>query len=120
MKSKGILQNPIALSHWSLVNQINPVFSRLVKSEPVVSYESFLSLLTDSSWGGGGVGYRQWFWQTCTEFGWYQTTNQASRTAPVQARCLPQELSAGVFGSSLPLAFFEKWCKVMHIAVADR
>ena len=21
--------------------------------------------------------WRPWLWQTCTEFGWYQTTNQA-------------------------------------------
>jgi len=77
---------------------VNDVMLELNQEECIDhSYESFLSLLTDSSWGGGGVGYRQWFWQTCTEFGWYQTTNQ--------------EQSAGVFGSSLPLAFFEKWCK---------
>merc|ERR1719167_807465 len=58
-------------------------------------YESFLSLLTETSWSGGGVGWRQWIWQTCTEFGWYQTTNQES----------------GVYGRSLPLEFFEQWCQ---------
>ena len=58
-------------------------------------FSSFLSLLTDISWSGGGVGWRQWFWQTCTEFGWYQTTNQPDN----------------VFGSLLNLEFFESWCQ---------
>ena len=38
--------------------------------------------------------WRPWLWQTCTEFGWYQTTNQADQK----------------YGSSLPLEFFEQWC----------
>ena len=58
-------------------------------------YASFLSLLTDSSWSGSGVGWRQWIWQTCTEFGWYQTSNQPS----------------GIFGTLLTLDFFESWCR---------
>lgn len=59
-------------------------------------FSSFLSLLTDTSFAGAGVGWRQWIWQTCTEFGWYQTTNQ------------PQEQ---IFGSLLDLDFFKGWCK---------
>ena len=39
--------------------------------------------------------WRPWLWQTCTEFGWYQTTNQAQQ----------------LYGSSLPLEFFEQWCE---------
>jgi hypothetical protein len=58
-------------------------------------YASFLSMLTDSSWSGGGIGWRQWIWQTCTEFGWYQTSNQPS----------------GLFGTLLTLDFFEMWCQ---------
>ena len=41
------------------------------------------------------MAIERWTWQTCTEFGWYQTTNQESN----------------VYGSSLPLEFFEKWCQ---------
>merc|ERR1711892_1488714 len=59
------------------------------------TYESFLGQLTETSWSGEGVGWRQWIWQTCTEFGWYQTTNQES----------------GVYGHTLPLEFFEQWCQ---------
>jgi len=59
------------------------------------SYASYLSQLTNTTFGGSGVGRRQWTWQTCTEFGWYQTTNQES----------------GVYGHTLPLEFFEQWCQ---------
>ena len=38
---------------------------------------------------------RQWLWQTCTEFGWYPTTNQRS----------------GVFGHSVPLEYFQQTCR---------
>ena len=59
------------------------------------TYASFLSMLSETTWVGGGVGWRQWTWQTCTEFGWYQTTNQEN----------------GVYGHTLPLEFFEQWCQ---------
>merc|ERR1719228_1966874 len=59
------------------------------------TYASFLAQLSDTEWSAGGVGWRQWIWQTCTEFGWYQTTNQDS----------------GVYGHTLPLDFFEQWCQ---------
>merc|ERR1712025_157260 len=59
------------------------------------TYTSWVDLLSDISWEGGGVGWRQWIWQTCTEFGWYQTTNQTS----------------GVYGSTLDLPVFERWCQ---------
>merc|ERR1711887_70967 len=59
------------------------------------SYASYLSQLTNTTFGVSGVGRRQWTWQTCAEFGWYQTTNQES----------------GVYGHTLPLDFFEQWCQ---------
>merc|ERR1719370_1886660 len=59
------------------------------------TYNTFLGDLTNTDWTAGGIGWRQWTWQTCTEFGWYQTTNQES----------------SVYGGSLPLDFFERWCK---------
>ena len=51
----------------------------------------------DASWDEDdeGDGWRQWTWQTCTEFGWYQTTNPTS----------------GMFGNSLPLEYFEQECR---------
>merc|ERR1719210_2841834 len=59
------------------------------------TYNTFLQDLTNTNWTAGGIGWRQWTWQTCTEFGWYQTTNQES----------------SVYGGSLPLDFFERWCQ---------
>jgi len=59
-------------------------------------FSAFTNLLTDTSFNGVGVGWRQWIWQTCTEFGWYQTTNQ------------PDE----VYGRLLDLDFFKSWCRV--------
>jgi len=58
-----------------------------------VSYAGWIDLLSDTS--VDGIGWRQWIWQTCTEFGWYQTTNQPS----------------GVYGGMLDLPLFESWCQ---------
>jgi len=59
------------------------------------SYASWLEYLSNTSWDGQNDGWRQWIWQTCTEFGWYQTTNQTS----------------GVYGHSVPLEFSEQTCR---------
>ena len=34
--------------------------------------------IASTAWNGPEVSFvfRPWLWQTCTEFGWYQTTNQ--------------------------------------------
>jgi len=42
----------------------------------------------------GDVGNRPWFYQTCTEFGWYQSSSQKSHP----------------FGSTFPLGLFTKMC----------
>merc|ERR1712227_135411 len=56
---------------------------------------SILEEVTEVNWGEDvSFVWRPWLWQTCTEFGWYQTTNQAEQK----------------YGSSLPLEFFEQWC----------
>lgn len=57
-------------------------------------FSSFLSQLTNTTFNSNGVGWRQWTWQTCTEFGWYQTSNQSM-----------------VFGRMLDLDFFKSWCR---------
>jgi len=62
------------------------------------TYQTFLDDVQTTEWvgEGGDVSFvwRPWLWQTCTEFGWYQTTNQEEQ----------------LYGSSLPLSFFEQWC----------
>merc|ERR1712107_609096 len=59
------------------------------------TYDAFLADTGNTEWGDLTlITWRPWLWQTCTEFGWYQTTNQETQ----------------VYGSSLPLEFFEQWC----------
>ena len=46
------------------------------------TYQTFLDDVQTTEWvgEGGDVSFvwRPWLWQTCTEFGWYQTTNQVA------------------------------------------
>uniref|UniRef100_A0A224XNZ5 Putative serine protease n=1 Tax=Panstrongylus lignarius TaxID=156445 RepID=A0A224XNZ5_9HEMI len=52
--------------------------------------------LSNSTWPDSHTaGGRQWFYQTCTEFGFYQTSSS----------------DAELFGSNFPLSFFVKQCK---------
>ena len=51
------------------------------------AYNSFLEELTNTTWRGGGRR-RQWVWQTCTEFGWYQTSNQVRTVVETWVRTL--------------------------------
>jgi len=60
------------------------------------SYKSQLEELKGTEWGSAaGVGGRQWTYQTCTEFGWYQSSGGPNHP----------------FGSDiLPLRYFEYMC----------
>ena len=42
------------------------------------TYDAFLAEAGNTEWGKPNIDLieRPWRWQTCTEFGWYQTTNQ--------------------------------------------
>ena len=41
------------------------------------TYDAFLADTGNTEWGDPTLfTWRPWLWQTCTEFGWYQTTNQ--------------------------------------------
>ena len=39
------------------------------------TYKSFLDYMGQVEYGKTG-GFRQWIYQTCAEFGWYQTSDQ--------------------------------------------
>ena len=39
------------------------------------TYQSFLDYLAQTEYGATG-GFRQWIYQTCTEFGWFQSSDQ--------------------------------------------
>ncbi|KAK2587879.1 hypothetical protein KPH14_003976 [Odynerus spinipes] len=57
------------------------------------NYEKFVSNFRNVSWEVKGVT-REWFYQTCTEYGYYQTTNS----------------KISIFGTLFPLDFFVKLC----------
>merc|ERR1711872_506817 len=59
-------------------------------------FSSFIDQLTQTKWTGGEFSWRPWIWQTCTEFGWYQTTNQKDQ----------------LFGNLLELGYFQDWCRL--------
>ncbi|XP_043221434.1 putative serine protease K12H4.7 [Amphibalanus amphitrite] len=59
------------------------------------SYDSMIAAMRDTDFSSANnTGMRQWIYQTCTEFGWYQTTESADQP----------------FGSRLPLPFSIQQC----------
>ncbi|KAK9499853.1 hypothetical protein O3M35_002811 [Rhynocoris fuscipes] len=60
------------------------------------SYADSINEMRNITWADNpGAGGRQWFYQTCTEFGFYQTSSSSDE----------------LFGSNFPLSFFTKQCK---------
>lgn len=62
------------LMRYAAVNQL------LTEGEPVdANFSSQVEFMKNSSWSSPAVmgGARQWVYQTCTEFGYYQTTDSA-------------------------------------------
>lgn len=62
----------------------------------LASYNDFVSAYNASDLTTGAS--RQWYYQTCTEYGWYQTT--ASELQP--------------FGQNLLVDFFYEWCRDLY------
>jgi len=60
-----------------------------------VSYNDMITQLKDVSPVGAGVGFRQWTYQTCTEFGYFQTTDSPNQP----------------FGNMVPLSFYTDVCR---------
>lgn len=59
------------------------------------SYRNFIDFMRETNWDSGNAGgYRQWTYQTCTEFGYFQTSDSKYQ----------------VFGTNTPLEFFLKQC----------
>jgi hypothetical protein len=63
-----------------------------------VSYPAMISMMQNTSWGSEADGMRQWIYQTCIEFGYYQTTD--SKTQP--------------FGTLFPLSFSLDQCQDIY------
>lgn len=64
------------------------------------TFESDVILHRNITWGSDATrsSMRQWFFQTCNEFGWYETSG--SRFQP--------------FGSSFPVDKFHRWCSDVY------
>ena len=63
------------------------------------SYDKMIEEMQNTNWKSmAGVGGRQWTYQTCTEFGWYQSSNQ------------PSNPFTNLFG----VEFFEKQCQDIY------
>lgn len=63
-------------------------------------YESDVEYYRNTSWESYATrsAGRQWFYQTCAEYGWYQTSG--SRFQP--------------FGSSFPVDLYIRWCRDVY------
>jgi len=61
------------------------------------SYADQLAQVTNITQTGEGVGVRQWTYQTCAEFGYFQTTDSSSKRQP--------------FGDLVPLSYYTDLCR---------
>lgn len=61
-----------------------------------INYESTVKYYKDASWQAESTmgGSRQWYYQTCNEFGWYQTSSAESH----------------IFGSKFPVDLYARMC----------
>ena len=64
------------------------------------TYQSFVDYLGQTEYGSTG-GFRQWTYQTCSEFGWYQTSDQPDHP----------------YGSKFPLEFSIKVSIYVNISL---
>ncbi|CAK9802567.1 Putative serine protease K12H4.7 [Anthophora plagiata] len=62
------------------------------------NYEKFVKLYRNEEWDAQPDIMRQWFYQTCTEYGYYQTTNSKK----------------SIFGSLFPLSYFTDICTDLY------
>ncbi|KDR21723.1 putative serine protease K12H4.7 [Zootermopsis nevadensis] len=82
------------VKRYSLVN--NKLLEKYNKKCLDYKYDKLIAYLSQTEWDSeaGQTGGRQWVYQTCTEFGFYQTS----------------DLTAQVFGDYFPLDFFIQQC----------
>uniref|UniRef100_A0A1L8EGF3 Putative serine protease n=1 Tax=Haematobia irritans TaxID=7368 RepID=A0A1L8EGF3_HAEIR len=85
--------NRIMEGSTDLIGVANYILDNFGKSSCTdMSYRSYVGLIMDSAFSNNIM--RQWIYQTCNEYGWYQTS--ASTNQP--------------FGSKYPLVFFTTMC----------
>ncbi|XP_068247154.1 putative serine protease K12H4.7 [Palaemon carinicauda] len=100
------------------INFVCDIMSSVELGTPVARYAAINSLLLDihgrecfehqysvmieeykkTNWDQGAVGGRSWFYQTCSEFGWYQGSDSTEQP----------------FGDKFPLEFFTQMCQDIY------
>jgi len=75
---------------------VNDIILKVYSTKCIdVSYTNFVNFLRKTTWSSENAGgARQWIYQTCTEFGYFQTTDSTQQ----------------VFGTSIPLDFYLQQC----------
>ncbi|KAI5734315.1 hypothetical protein M8J77_005022 [Diaphorina citri] len=90
-------QDPVA--RYAAVNDL--ILSKEKKKNPCVDYkyEKMIEDMKNTSWDSEMAnGGRQWIYQTCSEFGFYQSSNQ----------------SAHIFGHEFPVKYFVDMCQDIY------
>ncbi|XP_064089030.1 putative serine protease K12H4.7 [Macrobrachium nipponense] len=84
------------LSRYSAVNSLLlDVYERQCFEH---QYSAMIEEYQKTSWDQGAVGGRSWYYQTCTEFGWYQGSDSDEQP----------------FGHRFPLEFFTQMCQDIY------
>jgi len=81
-------------SHDPLTNYI-AVADMFTSGCMPVSYDDMINQLKNTSYDSFGVGGRQWTYQTCTEFGYFQTTDSENQP----------------FGTLVPISYYTDQCR---------
>jgi len=85
-------ENP--LNQYAIINGI--MLDEMEETCLDASYSNLIRLLQNVSTGGAvGIGLRQWSYQTCVEFGYFQTTDSPNQP----------------FGNLVPLQYYVDMCK---------
>mmetsp|Transcript_6814 Transcript_6814/g.11907 ORF Transcript_6814/g.11907 Transcript_6814/m.11907 type:complete len:481 (+) Transcript_6814:7-1449(+) len=92
-----IMENTTQSPFDNLVDLSNQFTSKTPSNCIDVDYNKMIAGLKNiTNWGETGVGIRQWTYQTCAEFGFFQTTDGGA---------------AQPFGSGIPLSFYTGICR---------
>ena len=74
--SPGIIKSNVSRKDNRLINRMSRMDTLLQNN---IDYNAQLAQMNSDKWLLlGGSNERAWYWQTCTEFGYYQSTDMGS------------------------------------------
>lgn len=90
--SEYLVHDPLYTFARFVREQINPLDDDCLR----LTYRDAVEYLSDTEWSSKGVAesMRQWVYQTCSEFGWYQTSTSEEQ----------------IFGAQFPIDLFIRMC----------